>query len=145
MTDNQGQIDPIVMTTQASQSNVRTFPKLDPRMFNCNSQNHLARDCLSRRQGEHVRCYCCNKAEYLAWDCPGNGTETRWHRSRLQTTNKALPVIRVHANGTPCTALLDSECSRAIVNARLCHVWKKRSVRVTTISSNSTKCHGIGQ
>ena len=31
MTDNQGQIDPIVEAAQASRNNVSTFPKLDPR------------------------------------------------------------------------------------------------------------------
>ena len=45
MTDNQGQIDPIVVAARASQSNVRTFPKLDPHTsivcYNCNSQGYL--------------------------------------------------------------------------------------------------------
>ena len=44
MTDNQGQIDPIVVAMQASQSNVRTSLKLDPRTsivcYNCNGQGH---------------------------------------------------------------------------------------------------------
>ena len=76
MTDNQGQIDPIVVATQASRSNVRTFPKLDPSTsivcYNCKGQGHLARDYPSRRQGARVRCYRCNKAGHLARDYPGN-------------------------------------------------------------------------
>ena len=76
MTDNQGQIDPIVVAMQASQSNVRISPKLDPRTSivccNCNGQGHLARDCLSRRQGVLVRSYRYNKAGHLAQDCQEN-------------------------------------------------------------------------
>ena len=45
MTYNQGQIDPIVVAAQTSRSNVRNFPKLDPRTsivsYNCNGQSHL--------------------------------------------------------------------------------------------------------
>ena len=77
MTYNQGQIDPIVVAAQTSRSNVRTFPKLDPRTsivsYNCNGQGHLTWDCPSRRQGARVRYYRCNKAGHLARDCPGNG------------------------------------------------------------------------
>ena len=40
--------------------------------------------------------------------------------------------------------LLDSGCSRTIVTSKLCHVGKKRSVRVTTKSGEANKCHGIG-
>ena len=61
-----------------------------------------------------------------------------------QTMNEMLPVIRVHTNEMPCTALLDTSCSQTIVSAGLCCVWKKRSIRVTTISSEMCKCHRIG-
>ena len=50
--------------------------------------------------------------------------------------NKMLPVIRVHANETPCTALVDSGCCRNIVS-------RDFAVRVTTISGKMSKCHGI--
>ena len=53
-----------------------------------------------------------------------------------------LLVIWVHANEIPCTAFLESGCSRTIVSARLCPVWKKKSVRVITISCEM--CHEIG-
>ena len=57
--------------------------------------------------------------------------------------NEMLLVIRVHANEMPCTALVNSGCSQTIVSAGLCHIWKKKSIKVTTISSEMCKCHGI--
>ena len=74
-------------------------------------------------------CYRCNKASYVARDCPGNEDRDVDLLSR-QTMNETLLVIRILVNET--------------LAARLCCVWKNRSVRETTISSEMCKCHGIG-
>jgi len=45
--------------------------------YSCNGPNHLARDCLMRRESPRPRttltCYRCKRQGHIARNCPGNG------------------------------------------------------------------------
>ena len=76
VTDDRGQEEPIVAPMQVSRSNIKASPKSGfcTRIvcYNCNGQDHIVRDCASRRQWVRVCCYHCNKVGHMAQDCSGD-------------------------------------------------------------------------
>ena len=79
----------------------------------------------------------------IVWETgPGQGAGV--NLSPKQKLNEALPIIQIYVNVTLCSALLDSSCSRTIVFVGLCHTWKEKGVRVTTISGKMRTCYRVG-
>ncbi|KAF0308752.1 hypothetical protein FJT64_020068 [Amphibalanus amphitrite] len=56
----------------------------------------------------------------------------------------ALPITRLHVDGRECTVLIDTGSTDTIIYAPFCAQWRRRVVRVTTISGDDLKCSGIG-
>ncbi|KAF0307025.1 hypothetical protein FJT64_021565 [Amphibalanus amphitrite] len=60
------------------------------------------------------------------------------------TLSGALPITRLHVDGRECTVLIDTGSTDTIIYAPFCAQWRRRVVRVTTISGDDLKCSGIG-
>ena len=73
----------------------------------------------------------------ISW---GNKVGDRMSVLPIQQVNSALPVITIHVNRTPCSALLDSPCSQSILCAELCQYWSKQDVAVTTLIGAKQAC-----
>ena len=56
----------------------------------------------------------------------------------------ALPVTRLYVDGRECTVLVDTGSTDNIIYAPLCAGWRRRLVRVTTISGGELRCSGVG-
>ena len=108
----------------------------------CRRIGHITKDCTDKRRW-CVCCFQCGRIGHKASNCPGNEQRGQDVSTTLvlgQDVNKAQPIIRVHVDQTPCSALLDSSCSRTIVSARLCCTWSKRIVKITTINGETRAC-----
>ena len=67
----------------------------------------------------HVRCFQYGRMRYMASSCLGNDVSASLLLG--QDVNLAQPIMQVHDDQTPCSAVLDSSCSHTIVSTRLCH------------------------
>ncbi|KAF0291265.1 Antileukoproteinase [Amphibalanus amphitrite] len=79
--------------------------------------------------------------------CPSaTGGGSRSHiKNRYQScVSGALPITRLHVDGRECSVLIDTGSTDTIIYAPFCAQWRRRVVRVTTISGDDLKCSGIG-
>ena len=58
--------------------------------------------------------------------------------------NKVLPAVTMRINGFWRLGLLDTGCSRPLVNRALCYSWEKKKVDVFTVGEGALRCCGIG-
>ena len=58
--------------------------------------------------------------------------------------NTTLLVANIYVNRTQCLALVDTGCSRTIVDADRCRSWRRAAVDVITIGGMSRSCCGVG-
>ncbi|CAE1167129.1 ATPeF0C [Acanthosepion pharaonis] len=58
--------------------------------------------------------------------------------------NAALPVVNVCVEGKRRSVLVDTGCSRSIINADRCMTWSSQQIEIRTIDSVSRACCGVG-
>ena len=58
-------------------------------------------------------------------------------------TTRALPSAMVRVNGRPCTVLVDTGCTRTIVQAAWGGEWTRRNVTMLTVSEQAWTCQGV--
>ncbi|KAF0307097.1 hypothetical protein FJT64_021512 [Amphibalanus amphitrite] len=71
-------------------------------------------------------------------------TDERLSAAAAAALSGALPITRLHVDGRECTVLIDTGSTDTIIYAPFCAQWRRRVVRVTTISGDDLKCSGIG-
>ena len=83
---------------------------------------------------------------HWARDCSGNVMGQGIIASLLPNkyVNTALSMAHIYIDGTKCSALIDTGCSRTIVDANRCWSWKRATVDVMTIGSMSRPRCGDG-
>ncbi|KAF0291551.1 Lysozyme C [Amphibalanus amphitrite] len=71
-------------------------------------------------------------------------TDERLSAAAAAALSGALPITRLHVDGRECSVLIDTGSTDTIIYAPFCAQWRRRVVRVTTISGDDLKCSGIG-
>ena len=61
-----------------------------------------------------------------------------------EDVNAVLPAASIYVDGAKCLALIDTGCSRTIIDADRCRFWRRAIVNVTTIGGMSRPCCGDG-
>ena len=58
--------------------------------------------------------------------------------------NVAFPAVSIYVDGAKCSALIDTSCSRTIIDADRYWSWKRATVNMMTIGGMSRPCCGDG-
>ena len=61
-----------------------------------------------------------------------------------EDVNAVPPAASIYVDGTKCSALIDTGCSRTIIDADRCRSWRRAIVNVMTIGGMSRLCCGDG-
>ena len=59
-----------------------------------------------------------------------------------EDVNAALPVASIYVDGAKCSALIDTGCSRTIIDTDRCRFWRRAIVNVMTIGGIFRPCCG---
>ena len=61
-----------------------------------------------------------------------------------EDVNAALPAASIYIDGAKCSSLIDTGCSRTIIDADRCRFWRRAIVNAMTIGGISRPCCGDG-
>ena len=128
---------------QANRSNVKTLlgQATALELYATSAMVKAAWQEIAKAKNEECLCSVTDvkKAGHMAWDCPRNEARGKMVLIFSPDNIWMLLVIRIHIT---CSAFLNSGFSHTMVNVGLSRIWKKRSIRVTTISGEMHTWHG---
>ena len=126
----------VVAATRSPHSSARSNPITNVTCYMCNIKGHLAKDCRKHE----TRCYQCGECGHWARNCSGKRARGECMSASLfphQDVNTTLPVVGIYVDEMRYSVLIDTGCSRTIVDADWCRSWRKAGVDVETIGGTS--------
>ena len=87
--------------------------------------------------------FLCGELGHWARDCSGNETGGQGISTSLlphEDGNPALPAASIYVDGAKCSALIDTGCSRTLIDADRCQSWRRAIVNMMTIGGISPLC-----